>query len=124
MLDIGYPDEGAISNDGTSEAAINLDIVLKLQALLEQSGCQVILTRSDENGIYNADSTSIKEKKVSDLENYIKILEEKDLPEITEIDMSKVDPDQVIANIKKKVIAPYRDDIRGNVLYQPYYKCA
>ena len=31
--------------------------------------------------------------------------EEKDLPEITEIDMSKVDPDQVIANIKKKVIA-------------------
>ena len=52
---------------GISEAQINLNIVLKLQELLEQSGYTVILTRSDENGIYDLDEDSIKNKKVSDL---------------------------------------------------------
>ena len=41
---------------GTTEAQTNLSIALKLQNLLEQSGTTVILTRSDENGIYDLDS--------------------------------------------------------------------
>lgn len=89
MRDIGYPDEGAISNDGTSEAAINLDIVLKLQALLEQSGCQIILTRSNENGIYDADSTSIREKKVSDLQNRVTLINESNANLIISIHLNK-----------------------------------
>ena len=48
----GKPDEGAQSSTGTTEAATNLKIALKLQNLLEQSGTIVILTRSDENAIY------------------------------------------------------------------------
>ena len=44
---------GAVSDNGVSEADINLKIVLKLQQLLEQSGTEVILTRSDENAIYD-----------------------------------------------------------------------
>ena len=52
----GVPDEGAEVGDGTTEAQTNLKIALKLQNLLEQSGCIVILTRSDENGIYDLDS--------------------------------------------------------------------
>ena len=48
----GYPDEGAESINGVTEASINLVITKKVQSLLEQSGCNVILTRSDENGIY------------------------------------------------------------------------
>ena len=47
----GFPDEGAKSANGTTENSINLQIVLKVQSLLEQSGAIVILTRSDENGI-------------------------------------------------------------------------
>ena len=55
--------DGAVSDDGISEAEINLTIALKLQNLLEQSGATVILTRSDENGIYDVDKTTLKQKK-------------------------------------------------------------
>ena len=69
MLGIVLPDEGAVGFTGTTEQAINLEIVLKLQKLIEQSGAKVILTRSDENGIYSADSNSIRNKKISDIKN-------------------------------------------------------
>lgn len=69
----GLPDEGAVGFNGTTEQAINLNISLKLQQLIEQSGAKVILTRSDENGIYSVDSKSIRNKKVSDTKNRVEI---------------------------------------------------
>lgn len=57
--------------DGTTESALNLSISLKIQKLLESSGAKVILTRSDENGIYSLDSKSIREKKISDIKNRV-----------------------------------------------------
>lgn len=71
VLDAGHglPDGGAEAEDGTYEASINLSIVEKLQKLLEASSCTVILTRSDENGIYDMDSETIRQKKVSDMKN-------------------------------------------------------
>ena len=53
---------GAQSSRGTTEAQTNLQIALKLQNLLEQSGSTVILTRSDENAIYDIDSTTLREQ--------------------------------------------------------------
>lgn len=41
--------------------------------MLEQAGCTVILTRSDENAIYDANSDTIREMKVSDIKNRVKI---------------------------------------------------
>ena len=57
VLDAGHgtPDEGAQSSSGTTEAETNLKIAFKVQNLLEQSGCTVILTRSDEKAIYDLD---------------------------------------------------------------------
>ena len=69
----GLPDSGASAFNGTTEQAINLSIALKLQKTIEQSGAKVILTRSDENGIYSTDSTSIRNKKVSDIKNRVQI---------------------------------------------------
>lgn len=69
----GVPDEGAESSSGTTEAETNLKIALKLQNLLEQSGCTVILTRSDENAIYDLDKNTLREKKISDIRNRVKI---------------------------------------------------
>jgi len=69
----GLPDSGASSFNGTTEEAINLSIALKLQKVIEQSGAKVILTRSDENGIYSTNSTSIRNKKVSDIKNRVEI---------------------------------------------------
>ena len=75
VLDAGHgiPDEGAESANGVSEASINLKITKKVQLLLEQSGCKVILTRSDENGIYNLNSKTLREMKVSDIKNRVEI---------------------------------------------------
>ena len=54
---------GAQSANGVTEAKINLNITLKLQKLLENSCATVILTRSDDNAIYELESDSISRKK-------------------------------------------------------------
>ena len=64
---------GAQSSRGTTEAETNLKITLKVQSLLEQSGATVILTRSDENAIYDLDKNTLREKKISDVHNRVKI---------------------------------------------------
>ena len=75
ILDAGHglPDGGAEAQDGTYESTINLSIVEKLQKLLEASSCTVILTRSDENGIYEMDADTIRKKKISDMKNRAEI---------------------------------------------------
>lgn len=86
----GIPDEGAEVGDGTTEAQTNLKIALKLQNLLEQSGCTVILTRSDENGIYDLDSKTLKQKKVSDIRNRVRIGNESSADIFVSIHLNKI----------------------------------
>ena len=92
VLDAGHgsPDEGATSSDGTSEAQINLKITLKLQKLLESSGATVILTRYDENAIYELDSQTISQKKVSDIKNRVKIGNESSADIFVSIHLNKI----------------------------------
>lgn len=87
---IGIPDEGAESSRGTTEAQTNLKISLKLQNLLEQSGCTVILTRSDENAIYDLDKNTLREKKVSDIKNRVKIGNESTADIFISIHLNKI----------------------------------
>lgn len=84
----GLPDGGAISDDGTSEENINLNISLKLQKLLEASGSTVILTRSDENGIYEINS---KNKKQSDLKNRVNLANSSNAEIFVSIHLNKID---------------------------------
>ena len=82
ILDAGHglPGGGAVSNNASNiiESSLNLNIVFKLQELLELSNINVILTRSDENGIYEETSNSIRDKKISDMKNRVQI--SKDYP--------------------------------------------
>ncbi len=96
ILDAGHgtPDEGAESKNGTTEAQINLQIVLKLQELLEQSGCTVILTRSDENAIYDLDAKTLKQKKISDIHNRVKIGNESSADIFVSIHLNKISQQQ------------------------------
>ena len=96
VLDAGHgtPDEGAESVNGISEASINLSITRKVQTLLEQSGCNVILTRSDENGIYDLDSKTLREKKVSDIKNRVKIGNESSADAFISIHLNKIPQSQ------------------------------
>ncbi len=75
ILDSGHglPDNGTEGPSGITEQELNLQITLKLQEILEQSGVKVILTRSDDNGIYEIDKDSIRSKKVSDMKNRVYI---------------------------------------------------
>ena len=79
---------------GTTEAATNLKIALKLQNLLEQSGCNVVLTRSDENAIYDLDKTTLKEKKISDIRNRVKIGNESSADIFVSIHLNKIPQSQ------------------------------
>lgn len=90
----GVPDEGAESSRGTTEAQTNLKIALKLQNLLEQSGSTVILTRSDENAIYDIDSNTLKEKKISDIHNRVKIGNESSADIFVSIHLNKIPQQQ------------------------------
>lgn len=90
----GTPDEGAESSSGTTEAQINLQIALKLQNLLEQSGSTVILTRHDENEIYDVGNDTIREKKVSDMKNRVKIGNESSADIFVSIHLNKIEQTQ------------------------------
>ena len=79
---------------GTSEAETNLKITLKVQKLLEQSGAAVILTRSDENAIYDLDSKTLKQKKVSDIHNRVKIGNESSADIFVSIHLNKIPQSQ------------------------------
>lgn len=73
MQDMDGEDGGAVSKNGIRESDINLKIALKVQEILQSSGSTVILTRSDENAIYDEGSTTLRKKKVSDIKNRVKI---------------------------------------------------
>jgi len=90
----GFPDEGAESANGVTEASINLIITKKVQSLLEQSGCNVVLTRSDENGIYDLNSKTIRAKKVSDIKNRVKIGNESSADVFISIHLNKIPQSQ------------------------------
>ena len=82
---------GATSTGGVSEADINLSIALKLQSLLEQSGTTVILTRSTDKAIYDAeDDGSLRRKKVSDLKNRVEIGNEASADLFVSIHLNKI----------------------------------
>jgi N-acetylmuramoyl-L-alanine amidase len=85
---------GAESSNGTTEAETNLKIALKVQALLEQSGATVILTRSDEDAIYDIDSKTLKQKKVSDIHNRVKIGNESSADVFVSIHLNKIPQQQ------------------------------
>lgn len=79
---------------GTTEAQTNLKIALKLQNLLETSGSTVILTRSDENAIYDLDAQTLKEKKISDIRNRVKIGNESSGDIFVSIHLNKIPQQQ------------------------------
>ena len=93
IIDAGHgtPDEGAESKNGVTEAQINLKIAFKLQKLLEQSGCKVVMTRTDENEIYDEGSNTISEKKISDMKNRVKIGNESNADIFVSIHLNQID---------------------------------
>lgn len=86
----GAPDGGAVSESGIEEANINLDVALKLRDSLEAMGYDVIMTRESEENIADVDKQgTIREMKVSDINNRIKIVNNSEADMLISIHMNK-----------------------------------
>ena len=75
ILDAGHggEDGGAISLSGEKESEINLSVTLKLENLLAFLGEPALLMRDTDISLHDADSVTLREKKVSDLKNRVRI---------------------------------------------------
>ena len=92
IIDAGHgePDGGAVTSDGVKESALNLQIAQKLEEILIDDGMEVIMTRKDENNIADTDKQSkIRDMKVSDINNRIKIANESNADFLISIHMNK-----------------------------------
>lgn len=74
----GLPDGGAVGLSGSVEQEINLEIALKLQEILEAKGARVIMTRTDEKGLWENETDSIRKKKVADMNKRLDIMKNSD----------------------------------------------
>jgi|LSQX01.1.fsa_nt_gb N-acetylmuramoyl-L-alanine amidase len=80
VIDAGHggADGGASSFDGTSEKNINLAIALKLEKILNSMGISTVMTRTQDISIHDDDAKTLRQKKVSDIHNRLKIIEQND----------------------------------------------
>lgn len=77
VLDAGHGglDSGAVGGSGTLEKDVNLSIVKILRDMLEMSGFEVVLTRSEDISIYDAGVEGIRNQKLSDMDNRLEIVQ-------------------------------------------------
>ncbi|MGH4052228.1 MAG: N-acetylmuramoyl-L-alanine amidase CwlD [Clostridium sp.] len=68
LIDAGHGgiDGGTSSKNGTVEKNINLNIVKKLKASLQNAGYEVIMTREEDTGLYSSSGT-IRQRYIEDL---------------------------------------------------------
>ena len=76
ILDAGHggEDGGASSAGGSRESDINLNIVLKTEALMAFLGVRTQLTRDQDRSMHSEGASTLHEKKVSDLKNRVNLV--------------------------------------------------
>lgn len=77
LIDAGHggSDPGMVGRDGIEEKTVNLSIALKLKEVLKADGFEVLMTREEDEGLY--DETS-QNKKVQDLQRRCDLIAEKE----------------------------------------------
>ncbi len=75
VIDAGHGgiDPGKIGINNALEKDINLEIALKLEKKLEDAGIKIVMTRTDDTGLYSESSTN---KKVEDMQERCKLIAE------------------------------------------------
>jgi len=81
VIDAGHggDDPGKVGINGALEKDVNLEIARKVKQFLETEGVEVVMTRTDGEGLYDSD---VSNKKVQDMKRRIALIEEAD-PAIT-----------------------------------------
>ena len=75
VLDSGHggEDPGMVGIGGVEEKEVNLQIAMELKSLLEEQGFSVVMTREDDNGLYDPDTSN---KKAQDMQRRCAVIEE------------------------------------------------
>ena len=78
VIDAGHggEDGGAMGKSGVSEKTINLAIAQDLSRFLSVSGFRVLMTRTSDVSIADENLDTVRARKVSDLHNRLKIIED------------------------------------------------
>ena len=78
IIDAGHGgfDGGAVAEDGTSEKNINLNIALTVGDMLSLNGVRVVYTRTEDTGTEDDSGDDIRNRKISDLNNRLKVMKE------------------------------------------------
>ncbi len=77
VLDAGHGglDSGAVGVTGVLEKDVNLSVVLALREMLTMSGFEVVLTRDSDISIYDPGVEGIRNQKLNDMDNRLKIIQ-------------------------------------------------
>lgn len=73
VIDAGHggEDGGAVSASGVTESTLNLEIAQHLNDMLSFLGKDTVMTRPGENAVYSVGASTLREKKRSDLQNRV-----------------------------------------------------
>lgn len=95
VIDAGHggPDGGAEAADGTKEKDINLAIAQALQEEAEKQGIKAIMTRETGDGLYEGTNTEKKWKKIGDLKERKRIIDEAKADVVVSIHLNSFWPD-------------------------------
>ena len=76
VIDAGHggEDGGAVSSGGVPESGINLQIAKAMEWLFLFLGQPTAMTRSGEGAVYSPGASTLREKKVSDLQNRVALI--------------------------------------------------
>ena len=76
VVDAGHggEDGGAVSPDGVEESRINLEIAVRVNDLLRFAGQETVLTRREDVTIADPDLATVRQRKVSDLQNRVALV--------------------------------------------------
>ena len=78
VIDAGHggEDGGAVSCTGVTESSLNLSIAQKADALFKLLGVPTVNVRTEDVSVYSPEAQTLSEKKVSDLRNRVRLVEE------------------------------------------------
>ena len=78
IIDAGHggPDGGTCGRDGTLEKDLNLPIAKKLNEILSSLGIKTVMVRTQDISIHDESAKTIRQKKISDIHNRLKLIED------------------------------------------------
>ena len=72
----GGEDGGAVADDGTAESGVNLAVSLRLREILTFAGRETVMTRDEDVMLNDEGLATMRERKVSDLKNRVRLVNE------------------------------------------------